>query len=77
MFSVLQNQDLAYLKLILKFNWTILRIQSWLAELHNFLCRISPELYTPLKCFDTENLANGTVLRTDPSSMATMKRRKN
>jgi hypothetical protein len=51
-----------------------LRIQT--AEVHNFLCRISPEMHTPSKCFDTENPENGTVLKTDSSSMATMKRGK-
>jgi len=37
-------------------------------------------MYTPPKCFDTENLQNGTVttsLRSNPSSMATLKRRNN
>jgi hypothetical protein len=33
-------------------------------------------MYIPSKCFDTENLENGTVLRTDPSRVATMKRGK-
>jgi len=33
-------------------------------------------MYTPSKCFDNKSLENGTVLRTDPSSMATMKRGK-
>jgi hypothetical protein len=29
--------------------------------LHNFLCRISPETYTPSKSFDIEDLENSTV----------------
>jgi hypothetical protein len=31
-------------------------------------------MYAPSKCFVTENLENGTVLRTDPPSVATMKK---
>jgi len=45
--------------------------------LHNFLRRTSPDTYTPSECFDTEDLQNGTVtagLRSNPSSMATLKR---
>jgi hypothetical protein len=48
--------------------------------LHNFLRRTSPDTYTPSECFDTEDLQNGTVragLRSNPSSMATMKRGNN
>jgi len=63
---IISETKLGIFKLILKFSWAILRIQSWLAELHSFLSRISPEMYTPSTCFVTENLENGTVLRTDP-----------
>ena len=48
--------------------------------LHNFLCRTSPDTYTPPECFDTEDVQNGTVtagFRTNPSSMATLKRGNN
>jgi len=48
--------------------------------LHNFLCKTSPDTYTPPECFDTEHLQNGTVtagLRSNSSSMATMKRGNN
>jgi len=47
--------------------------------LHNFLCRTSPDTYTPPECFATEDLQNGTVtagLKSNPSSMATLKRGK-
>jgi len=43
---------------------------------HSFLRRTSPDTYTPPECFDTEDLQNGTVtagLRSNPSSMATLK----
>jgi len=40
--------------------------------LHNFLHRISPETYTPSKCFDTEDL--GMIVTAGPSSMITLKR---
>jgi len=48
--------------------------------LHNFLRRTSPYMYTPPECLDTEDLQNGRVtagLRSDPSSMATLKRGNN
>jgi hypothetical protein len=48
--------------------------------LHTFLRRTSPDTYTPSECFDTEDLQNGTVttgLRSNPSSMATLKRGNN
>ena len=48
--------------------------------LHNFLRRTSPDTYTPPECFDTEDLQNGTVtagLRSNSSSMATLKRGNN
>ena len=48
--------------------------------LHNFLRRTSPDTYTPPECFDTEDLQNGTVtagLRSNPSSMAALKRGNN
>jgi hypothetical protein len=48
--------------------------------LHNFLRRIFPDTYTPSECFDTEDLQNGTVtagLRSNPSSMTTLKRGNN
>jgi hypothetical protein len=48
--------------------------------LHNFLRRTSPDMHTPSECFDTEDLQNGTVtagLRSNPSSMATLKRGNN
>jgi hypothetical protein len=48
--------------------------------LHNFLCRTSPDTNIPSECSDTEDLHNGTVtagLRSNPSSMATMKRGNN
>ena len=48
--------------------------------LHNFLRRTSPDTYTPSECFDTEDLQNGTVtagLRSNPSSMAKLKRGNN
>jgi len=48
--------------------------------LHNFLHRTSLDTYTPSECFDTEDLQNGTVtagLRSNPSSMATLKRGNN
>ena len=48
--------------------------------LHNFLRRTPPDTYTPPKCFDTEDLQNGTVtagLRSNPSNMATLKRGNN
>jgi len=48
--------------------------------LHSFLRRTSPDTYTPPECFDTEDLQNGTVtagLRSNPSSMAKLKRGNN
>jgi hypothetical protein len=48
--------------------------------LHSFLRRTSPDTDTPSECFDTEALQNGTVtagLRSNPSSMATLKRGNN
>jgi hypothetical protein len=48
--------------------------------LHIFLHRTSPDSYTPSECFETEDLQNGTVtacLRSNPSSMATLKRGNN
>jgi hypothetical protein len=48
--------------------------------LHNSLRRTFPDTYTPSECFDTEDLQNGTVtagLRSNPSSMATLKRGNN
>jgi len=48
--------------------------------LHNFLRRTSPDTYTPPESFDTEDLQNGTVtagLRSNPSSMTTLKRGNN
>jgi hypothetical protein len=47
--------------------------------LHNFLQRISRDIYTPSECFDIEGLENGTVtagLRSHPSSTATLKKGK-
>ena len=49
-------------------------------ELHNFLRRTSPDMYTPSECFDSEDLQNGTVtagLKSNPSIMATLKRGNN
>jgi hypothetical protein len=31
--------------------------------LHNFLCRTSPNMYTPFECFDSEDLQNGSYSR--------------
>jgi len=48
--------------------------------LRTFLRRTSPDMYTPSECFDTEDLQNRTVtagLRSNPSSMATLKRGNN
>jgi len=48
--------------------------------LHNFLRRASPDTYTPHECFDTEYLQDDTFtagLRSNPSSMTTLKRGNN
>ena len=73
-------QDLVYLKLINIQLDNIKYVVMARCALHNFLRRISPDAYSQSECFDIENLENGTVtagLRSQPSSMATLKRGNN